>query len=65
MAVASVSIHALLDFSFSCFPGALITSTAHNILSKPLTVFPHHHHRTMESSKKGMNPIGMTIINAP
>ena len=30
---------------YSCFPGVLVTSTSHNILSKPLAAFPHNHCR--------------------
>ena len=29
--------------TYPCFPGILLTSTPHNILSKPLTAFPHNH----------------------
>ena len=28
-----------------CFPGVVLTSTPHNILSKPLAAFPHKHCR--------------------
>ena len=29
--------------TYSCCPGLLLTSTLHNILSKPLAAFPHNH----------------------
>ena len=29
--------------TYQCFPGVLLTSTPHNILSKPLAAFPHNH----------------------
>ena len=31
--------------TYPCFPGVLLTSTPHNILSKPLAAFPHLHSR--------------------
>ena len=31
--------------TYPCFPGVLLTSTLHNILSKPLTAFPLNHCR--------------------
>jgi hypothetical protein len=31
--------------TYPCFPGVLLTSTPHNILSKPLAAFPHNHYR--------------------
>ena len=30
--------------TYPCFPGVLLTSTIHNILSKPLATFPHNHY---------------------
>ena len=30
---------------YPCFPGVLLTSNPHNILSKPLAAFPHNHYR--------------------
>ena len=42
---------------YPCFPGVLLTSTPHNILSKPLAAFP------LNSRESGMNPVAMTIIN--
>ena len=44
-----------------CFPGVLLTSTPHNILSKPLAAFPLNH--CQNNSEKGMNPVAMTITN--
>ena len=29
--------------TYPCFPGVLLSSTTHNILSKPLAAFPHNH----------------------
>ena len=31
--------------AYPCFPGVLLTSTPHNILSEPLCAFPHMHYR--------------------
>ena len=31
--------------TYPCFLGVLLTSTLHNILSKPLAAFPHNHCR--------------------
>ena len=31
-----------------CLPGVLLTSTPHNILSKPLASFPHNHSENNE-----------------
>ena len=31
--------------TYPCYPGTLVTSTLHNILSKPLAGFPHNHSR--------------------
>ena len=31
--------------AYPCFPGVLLTSISHNILSKPLAAFPHNHRR--------------------
>ena len=31
--------------TYPCFPGVLLTSTPHNIPSKPLAAFPHNHCR--------------------
>ena len=45
--------------TYPCFPGVLLTSTPHNILSKPLAAFQHNHCR----NNGGMNPVAMTIIN--
>ena len=49
--------------TYPCFPGVLLISTLHNILSKPLAAFPHNHCRNNgQSGKRGMNPAAMTII---
>ena len=31
------------QYNYPCFSGILLTSTTHNILSKPLTAFQHNH----------------------
>ena len=51
------------QLTYPCFPGVLLTSTLHYILSKPLATFPLNHCRTTDSGKRGMNPVAMTIIN--
>ena len=47
--------------TYPYFPGVLLTSTPHNILSKPLAAFPHNHCQI--SGERGMNAVAMTIIN--
>ena len=47
--------------TYSCFPGVLLTSTPHNIISKPLAAFPHNHCRN--GGERGMNTVAVTIIN--
>ena len=49
--------------TYPCFPGVLLTSTLHNILRKPLTIFPHIHCRNNSCSERDINPVAMTIIN--
>ena len=44
-------------------PGFLLTRNALNILSELLAAFPHNHVETMDSGKRGINPVGMNIIN--
>ena len=36
------------QYTYPSFPGVLLTSSQHNILSKPLAVFPHNHCRNNE-----------------
>ena len=36
--------------TYPCFPGVLLTSTPHSILSKPLAAFQHNHCRNNELS---------------
>ena len=31
------------QYTYPCFLGFFLTSTSHNILSKPMTAFPHNH----------------------
>ena len=58
---------------FSCIVALhLFTHTQHNILSKPLAVFPHNDHpnnewqwmivKTMNSGEREMNSVAQTII---
>ena len=49
--------------TYPCFPGVLLTSNPHDILSKPLVTFPITIVETTDSSERGMNPVIMTIIN--
>ena len=49
--------------TYPCFPGVLLPSTPHNILSKPLAAFPCTIFKTMDSGESGMNPVAITIIN--
>ena len=44
--------------NYSCLPEVLLTSTLHNILSKPLAAFPHHHCRN-----NGQRSVAITIIS--
>ena len=47
-----------------CFPGVILANTQHNILSKPLAAYPHKTVvKTMDSLKRGINPVTSTIIN--
>ena len=38
-----VKVYCGSQCTYLCFPGVLLTSTPHNILSKPLAAFPHKH----------------------
>ena len=49
--------------TYPCFPGVVLTSTPHNILSKPLAAFPHNHCRNNGRGERGMNPVSMPIVN--
>ena len=50
--------------TYPFFPGVLLTSSPYNILSKPLTAFPHVTvDETTDSIERGMNPLAMTLIN--
>ena len=49
--------------TYSCFPGVLLISDLHSILSKPLAVSHTTIVETMDSSEREMNPVAMTIIN--
>ena len=51
--------------TYPCFPGVLLTSAPHDILSKPLAAFQHNIIivETTDSGERGMNPVAMTIIN--
>ena len=39
----SISVVSRRQWTYPCFPGAILTSTPNNILSKPLAAFPHNH----------------------
>ena len=41
--------------TYPCFPGVLLTSIPHNILSKPLATFPITIVKTTDSGETGMN----------
>ena len=45
------------------FPGVLLTSTPHNILSKPMAAFPHNHCRKNRQQWERTDPVAMTIMN--
>ena len=49
--------------TYPCFPGVLLTSTPHNILSKPLAAFHLTIVETKDNSERGMNPVAMRIVN--
>ena len=49
--------------TYPCFPGALLTSTLHNIFSKTMAAFTHNHCRNNRNGERGINPVTMTIIN--
>ena len=50
--------------TYPCFPGVLLTSTPHNIPSKPLAAFPHTTIvETTDNGEEGMYPVTMTIVN--
>ena len=49
--------------TYPCFPGVLLISTLHSILSKPLAAFQITIVETTDSGERGMNPVAMTIIN--
>ena len=53
----------LVTFSESLLCGKDLTSTLHNILSKPLATFPLNHFKTRDNGERGMNPVVMTIVN--
>ena len=50
--------------TYLCFSGVLLTNTLHNILSKPVTAFPHYIVERMDSGERGMNPVAMIIVNS-
>jgi hypothetical protein len=49
--------------TYPCFPEVILTSTLHNILSKPLAASHITIVETMDSCGRGMNPVAMIIIN--
>ena len=48
--------------TYPCFPGVLLTSTLHNILSRPLAAFLIIA-KTRDSCEGEMNPVARNIIN--
>ena len=51
--------------TYPCFPEVPLTSTLHNILSKPMAAIQHVTiAKTMDNCERGMNPVAMTIINS-
>ena len=48
--------------AYPCFPGVLVTSTPHNILSNPLAASYITIFETTDSGERGMNPVAMIII---
>ena len=49
--------------TYPCFHGVLLSSTQHNILSKPLAAFHITIVEITDSGERGMNPVAMTIIH--
>ena len=49
-------------YTFSCFPGVLLTSTPHNILSKHWLLSHITTVETTDSDERGINPVAKTII---
>ena len=49
--------------TYPCFSGILLTSTWHNILSKPLAAFPHNHCQNNRQRWERNESCPMTIIN--
>ena len=49
----SISVYRSGQCTYSCFPGILLTSIPHDILSKPLAAFPDN--EITVSSERGMN----------
>ena len=49
--------------TYPCFPGILLTSSPHNILSKPLSALHITIVDTTDSGERGMNPVSMTLIS--
>ena len=51
-----IGCHLQIQCTYPCFPGVLLTSTLHNILSKPLAASHITIVKTKESGDRGMNP---------
>ena len=52
-----------MQCTYPCFPGVLLTSIPHTVLSKQLASSHINIVVTMYSSKRDMNLVAMTIIN--
>ena len=59
----SISVISRWPVHLSMLSWSFLTSTPHNIFSKPLAAFPQNYCRTTDSVERGMNPVAMTIIN--
>ena len=57
------SISFISQQQYQCFPGDLLTSTPHNILSSHWLLSHITVVETKNSSEREMNPVAMTIIN--
>ena len=58
-----ISVISLLPVHLSMLSGSSFTGTRHSILSKPLAASHITNVETMNSGKRGMNHVAMTIIN--
>ena len=61
--VNCISVISRWPVHYPCFPEVVLTSTPHNILSKPPAAFPHKQPRNNDIGETGMNPVAMTMID--